>query len=417
MFNELKNKITSKTAKIVVVGMGYVGTAVTEALLDSNLDVVCYDIDTKTIKELQSISSFKKIVTLDINEIKNRDIYIICLPTPLKEYVHPDFSSIEIAIDALTNNVFKEGQLLLIESTLQPGITRKLIMPKILHKKKNLVAGANFFIGYSPERIDPASKQYSSVKSIPKLVSGITENCLSLTELFYSQFIVKVIRTKSPEIAEFAKLYENTFRAVNIAFVNEMARTANRLNMNILDVLAAAYTKPFGIMPFWPTVGTGGHCIPVDLLYMDSWARTNDCYLQFVELSHRINQGMPYYVLQRITQVLNEKLKPLKGSRILLIGITYKPNVADIRTSASLKLAELLAEAGVKLTIYDPFAKNINVKLERALTKELLSSADLTVFSVAHDCLDIDLIYNNSNLILYCAGKPVFPYNKKIYYL
>ena len=416
MFLKLKQKILNKTAKVSIIGVGYVGLAVTETLLNSGLNIIGYDTNADKIKDNQLLKTKNIKVTPNISEIKDCDVFVICLPTPVKQYVLPDFSFIENAFNNLAENVFKEGQLVTIESTVQPGTTRDLIVPIILNKKKNLRLGENFFIGYSPERIDPASKHYTDLREIPKLISGMTENCLLLTEIFYSQFIKNLYKTSSPEIAEFAKLFENTFRAINIAFVGEITRIANRLNMNIAEVLTAAYTKPFGIMPFWPTAGSGGHCIPVDLLYLDSWARTNDCYSQFVELSHRINQGTPYYIVQRVSKLLNEKSKSLKGSKILQIGITYKPNVSDVRSSASLKLAELLTDSEVELSVYDPYIKesDVNFKLMPNLTKQLLNDSDLVIFSVAHDCLDLDFIYKNSNCLFYCAGKPIFPNDKKI---
>lgn len=419
---ELKEKIKNKTVKIAVVGMGYVGLAVAEAVVKSDFKFIGYDIDPIRVQKIKSLDAKNIQVTSNINDIKDSDVILVCLPTPVKQYVHPDLSFIEHAINNLSDNVLKEGQLLIIESTVQPGTTKEYIVSMILAEKKSFIIGENFFVGYSPERVDPGNKQYSDIRKIPKLVSGVTENCLLLTEAFYSSFIEKVHRTSSPEIAEFAKLFENTFRAVNIAFVDEMTRIANRLNMNISEALAAAYTKPFGIMPFWPSVGVGGHCIPVDLLYLDSWARTNDCYSQFVELTHRINQGMPYYVMQRIGKILNEDSKSFKGSRLLLIGATYKPNISDIRTSASIKLAQLLVDAGSNLSVYDPYISEINVpcKLLVDLKSDTIRNADLVILSVAHSCLDLDLIYKNSNKILECAGKPVFPLDRidrKIYRL
>ena len=414
--DKLKQKIESKTATVSVIGMGYVGFAVAESITKAGFKFIGYDINKKRVEDIQKNTKGKINATTNINDIRDSDVILVCLPTPVKEYVHPDLSSLEDAINSLTNFVLKENQLLIIESTVQPGITRDKILPLILNRKKELKIGENFFLGYSPERVDPGSEKYSDIGKIPKIVSGISDNCLELTHSFYKQFIETLHKANSPEIAELAKLYENTFRAINIAFVGEMTRIANRLNINISEVLTAAYTKPFGILPFWPSVGVGGHCIPVDLLYLDSWARTNDCYSQFVELAHRTNQGMPYYILQRIGKILNEDSKPLKGSKVLQLGLAYKPNISDTRTSASVKLAELLVSSGAELKVYDPHVKSIDLscKVLPKLDKADLQESDLVVFSVAHSDYDKDLILNNAKKVFECCGKPVFENNKKV---
>lgn len=421
MRKNLEQKIIKKEAKVAVVGMGYVGLAVAQAIVSAGYKVLGYDISEKRVSELENLKNQGIIVTSTIKDIKDADVFLVCLPTPVKEYVNPDLSSIEHSINELSKNVIKEGQLLILESTVQPGTTRDFVLPLILKNNKSLEIGKNFFLGYSPERVDPGNKNYSNISSIPKIVSGITSDCLDLTELFYSQFIEKLHKASSVEIAEFAKLFENTFRAVNIAFVYEMARIANRLGMNIMEILEAAYTKPFGIMPFWPSVGVGGHCIPVDLLYLHSWARSNDCYSQFIELAHRVNQGMPYYVLQRITKILNESSKSLKGAKILLIGATYKPNVSDTRSSAALKLAELFVNEGVDLSVHDPFLSILDIECNfvEKLSSELLIDMDLVVIAVAHDCLDLDFICKHSDKIFQCSGKPLFSnkISSKIYSL
>lgn len=408
IFSQLKKKIITKKAKIIIVGMGYVGFALAEAVITSYDNFVGFDIDKRRIKEIRSKNK-KLRVSINIQEIKNSDVIIVCLPTPVKNYVQPDLECIDNALNRLIKHVFKEGQLLIIESTVQPGTTRDYISKLITNKKKKFKIGENFFIGYSPERVDPGSEKFSDIRKIPKIVSGLTSNCLALTETFYEAFIEKLHKVSSPEVAELAKLYENTFRAVNIAFVEEIARITNRLGMNILEVLDAAYTKPFGILPFYPSVGVGGHCIPVDLLYLDSWARTNDCYSQFVELSHRTNQGMPYYVMQRIVKILNTNSISLKGSKLLLLGVTYKSNVSDTRTSASLKLAKLLIDNGVDLYIHDPYVKNLELKCKvvKTLDKEIFKKSDLTIISVAHEKYKFDFIKKHSKKIFYCAGKPV----------
>ncbi len=421
MLEQLKQKIINKKAKVTVVGMGYVGLAVAQSISSAGYKIIGYDISEKRVSELKKLRNEGILVTSLIKDIKDSDIFLVCLPTPVKEYVNPDLSSIEHSINELSKNVLKEGQLLILESTVQPGTTKDFVLPLILKDNRFLEVGKNFFLGYSPERVDPGNKNFSDVSSIPKIVSGITSNCLDLTELLYSQFIKKLHKASSVEVAEFAKLFENTFRAVNIAFVYEMARIANRLGMNIMEILEAAYTKPFGIMPFWPSVGVGGHCIPVDLLYLHSWARSNDCYSQFIELAHRVNQGMPYYVLQRITKILNGSSKSLKGAKILLIGATYKPNVSDTRSSAALKLAELFVNEGVNLSVHDPFLSNVQIPCNfvNKLSDEFLMKMDLVVLAVAHDCLDLDSICKHSNILFECSGKPVFSnkVSRKIYSL
>lgn len=415
-YDRLKLAISNKTAKVLVIGLGYVGSSIARAIASTGFEVTGYDISTTKMKEIQSLK-YKNLTTIsDIDEIKDYQIIIICVPIPVKQSILPDFSLIEQAIDSLSKRVLKEGQLLLIESTLQPGGTREFILPLVLSKKPNFKVGENFFLGYSPERVDPGNKDYSSVGEIPKIVSGITENCLLLTEVFYSQFIKKIHRTSSTEIAEFAKLFENTYRAVNIAFVDEIAIIANKMNINTLEILEAAYTKPFGIMPFWPTVGVGGTCISADPILLNSWANTNNCYSKFVEIALHISQQKPNYLIQRIIKILNEEAKSLTNSKILLIGMTYKPNFPDLRLSSSVKLAKLLSESGVDLYIYDPYVKelDINCKPIKNLNEELLKEVDLVIFSVAHDCLNTDLIFRNSKKIFHCAGKPVFPKDKKV---
>lgn len=412
-FNLLKKKIKNKKAVIAVIGVGYVGSSLIEAVSKSGLNVIGYDNDILKINRLKNKKNKNVFYTYSINDVRRSDIVVIALPTPVKDFVHPDLSYLEDALNDLLNFVLREDQLLILESTVQPGTTRKLLWKRINERLKILKPGKNFFLGYSPERVDPGSAQYSDIRKIPKIVSGMTTKCKILTKLFYDQFIENTYQTSSIEIAELAKLYENTFRAINIAFVQEITRIVNRLGMDMVEVLEAAYTKPFGIMPFWPSVGVGGHCIPVDLLYLDSWARTNDCYSQFVELAHRINQGMPYYVLEKISKILNDSGKSLKGSSVLMIGVTYKPDVADLRSSSALKLSELLAFAGVNIQVYDPFLSTGEIKIDkkfkivRNLNRSILLKQDLVVLAVHHKKNNYKLLKKSKVRLFDCGGKPL----------
>ncbi|MCP9001247.1 nucleotide sugar dehydrogenase [Pseudarthrobacter sp. RMG13] len=399
-----------KAQTVVVVGQGYVGLPVAMRAVAVGFNVVGIDIDKNRIDSLTSGKSYvdditdqelvaalrsdRYLPTTDYAHVADFDIAVITVPTPLRESL-PDLTFIEESSRALAGHL-RPGATVILESTTYPGTTEELLVP-ILENGSGLKVKADFYVGYSPERIDPGNKVWGFVET-PKVVSGVDSESLLRVQAFYDHLVTTTVPVSSPKEAELTKLLENTFRHVNIALVNELAIFANELDVNVWEAIEAAGTKPFGFMKFTPGPGVGGHCLPVDPSYL-SWQvrRKLGQNFRFVELANDINDHMPDYVVQRTISNLNNKRKSVNGSKIALIGLAYKKNTGDIRESPSLRLIELLQQFGADLVAVDPHVENYRWpggvgRIE--MSKEVLEDVDLAILITDHDDFDLDILNN-----------------------
>ena len=382
-----------------------------------------FDIDKEKVKKLNAGKTYIKHIksnkikaaikngfsaTTNFSEISNLFAIIICVPTPLGPHNEPDLSYIKITMDAIKPYI-KENQLLVLESTTYPGTTDEEIIPII--ESAGFKIGKDFFVGYSPEREDPGNKDFTT-KNIPKIVSGFTKNCLQLTKILYDQIVDKTIPVSSIKVAEMTKILENIHRAVNIGLVNELKMVADKMDIDIYEVINAAATKPFGFTPYYPGPGLGGHCIPIDPFYLTWKAKEVGMNTRFIELAGQINTKMPDYVVQKVAETLNGVGKSIKGSKILVLGLAYKKNVDDLRESPSLELIDFLIDKGAIVNYCDPFFDSIphtrkhQIELSsKALTAEVLQSMDLVLLATDHDDFDFDLIEKESTLIIDTRGR------------
>ncbi len=363
---QLEKKIKNKTAKVGMVGLGYVGLPLAVAFAEAGFRVLGVDIQQKRVdlvnrgksyigdvssESLSSVSSSKLLeATTDQGRLKEMDAICICIPTPLTKAKEPDLSYVIHESEEISKRL-KPGQLVILESTTYPGTTRGVVLPIL--ERSGLKAGSDFYLAFSPGRVDPGSKRYS-IKNTPKIVEGIDPQSTRLAELLYRQVVDVVVPVSCPEVAEMTKVFENVFRSVNIALVNELAQLCERMGVSVWEVIDAAATKPFGYMPFYPGPGVGGHCIPLDPYYLANKAREYDFHTRFIELAAEINEGMPHYVTSCIMEALNARGKSLNGARMLVLGVAHKKDVADIRESPSLKLMQLLQEKGARVSYNDP---------------------------------------------------------------
>jgi UDP-N-acetyl-D-glucosamine dehydrogenase len=416
MFNELRTKIEAKRANIGIIGQGYVGLPLAVEFAKAGFNVTGFDNDEKKVSKINKgisyildvpsedikelVSSGRLKATIDTRLLNKMDAIIICVPTPLRKTKEPDISYILAASEEIAKNI-RRGQLVILESTTYPGTTEEIILSKL--DGDSLKVGKDFFLAFSPERVDPGNPKYKT-KDITKIVGGVTPDCTELARLLYSQVIKEVIPVSSTRSAEMVKLLENTFRSVNIAMVNELALMCNKMGLDVWEIITAAKTKPFGFMPFYPGPGIGGHCIPLDPLYLSWKARQHGFEARFIALADEINSYMPHYVVDKIIAVLNEKKKALKGSNILIIGITYKKDINDIRESPALEIISSLIEKEANVQCYDPLVSSFEVgdkKINTAakLTKEDITSSDLVVIITDHSGIDYKMIVDNASLI------------------
>ncbi|GAB6179341.1 nucleotide sugar dehydrogenase [Desulfotomaculum defluvii] len=416
---ELINKILLRTAKVAVVGLGYVGLplAVEKAKvgfqvigIDQNrrrVDLINEGINyIKDVKdhELKELTTAKKITAhTDFSILSEADIIVICVPTPLTKNMDPDISYIENVTHHISQYL-RYGQLVTLESTTYPGTTQEVILPML--ERTGLIVGKDFFLSFSPERVDPGNKRFTT-KNTSKVVGGVTEHCLEVARVFYEETIMEVVPVSSPAVAEMTKVFENTYRAVNIALVNELALLCDRMDINVWEVLDAAATKPFGIQIFYPGPGVGGHCIPIDPHYLTWKAREFDFHTRFIELAAEINMNMPYFVVQKISKALNENKKSLRDAAILVLGVAYKKDIDDERESPAHKVMELLLKEGAKLTYHDSFIPELRlhtkdlIKLQsQELTEKLASEADCVVILTDHSNVDYRWLAEKANLIV-----------------
>jgi len=410
--DKLEKKIKDKKAKIGIIGMGYVGIPLGLEFAGTGFSVTGFDKDSNRVKEINSgkqvmkhipAKSMKEFVkknngssTNKFSEIKNMDCLIICVPTPLDKHEQPDMSYIESASKEIGKNL-KKGQLIVLESTTYPGTTREIVKP-ILEKSK-LKAGKDFFLAYSPEREDPGNKEFS-VSAIPKVMGGLTDDCLQLTSDLYKNIVSETVEVNSLETAEATKLMENIFRAVNIAMVNELKLVLSRMGVNIWEVIDAAKTKPFGFMPFYPGPGMGGHCIPIDPFYLSWKAKEYNTEAKFIELAGEINRKMTEHIAHRIGRALNDDKKSIRGSKILIIGVAYKKDIDDVRESPALRIMDLLKYKGGKINYHDPYVENMDSLKSLDLTKNTIEEQDAIVITTDHTSIDYASLGKYAKLIV-----------------
>src|SRR3954469_13635393 len=369
---ELLKKIESKQAKLGVIGLGYVGLPLAVEFARAGFGVVGYDVDERKVSELMAgrsyipdvpsehlaevVKSGKFVATTDPKRLSDVDIIDICVPTPLRKTKDPDMTYVVQAVEA-TAAILRKGQLIILESTTYPGTTGEVVQPVLA--AKGFKPGVDFYLAFSPERVDPGNPHYQT-KNIPKVVGGINEDSTRAAVAFYGQVMDKVIPVSSPSVAEMVKLLENTFRAVNIGLVNELALMCHRMGLDVWEVIDAAKTKPFGFMPFYPGPGLGGHCIPIDPFYLSWKARETGFECRFIELAGHINSSMPEFVVSRISEALNSQKKAINGSRIHVFGVAYKKDVSDLRESPALDVIELLQRRGAIITYSDPYVPQLH---------------------------------------------------------
>jgi UDP-N-acetyl-D-glucosamine dehydrogenase len=407
----------AETHQVGVIGLGYVGLPLALAFAQAGSVVVGLDSDSRRAEAVNSGTSHVEDVlsgdlaeaiaagrlraTTNYDELSGADAIVICVPTPLTENRQPDLGPMVDAATSLSR-VLRQGQLVVLESTTYPGTTRERLVP--LLEESGLAAGRDFHVAFSPERVDPGRSDFT-LRNTVKVVGGITEDCAAEARALYERVCDEVLVVSAPEAAELSKLLENIFRSVNIALVNELAVLCDRMGIDIWEVIDAAATKPFGFMRFDPGPGMGGHCLPVDPFYLSWKAREYDFYTEFIELAGKINQSMPYFCVDKIERTLNSHGKPVHGSRIVLLGISYKPGVADIRQSPALKILKLLGERGADLAYHDPHVSSLpEADLQSTPLDEALEQADLVVIVTAHREVDYSRVVAGSELVLDFRG-------------
>jgi len=422
---ELIDKIKNKSSKIGIIGLGYVGLPLGLAFTAKGFDVLGFDLDENKITLLKegkgylkhideekikgAVSGGKLKATSDFSRLLEVDAIIICVPTPLTEHREPDMSYVNNTAKIVAEFLRKE-QLVVLESTTYPGTTEELILPLLENAKNsgkgNFVVGKDFYLAFSPEREDPNNPDYTTA-SIPKVIGGVTPQCLDVAKTLYDQVIVKTVPVSSPRAAEATKLLENIFRSVNIALVNELKMVFDKMDIDVWEVIEAASTKPFGFTAFYPGPGLGGHCIPIDPFYLTWKAREFELNTKFIELAGEINTYQPHYVVEKSMEVLNKFKKALNGSKVLILGAAYKKDIDDMRESPSLKLIEILTEKGAEVDYYDPLVPSLprvrhyNYDMESVnLTKEKIADYDLVILSTDHSSFDYKLIAENAKVII-----------------
>jgi len=412
---ELETKIQKKQARFGVIGLGYVGLPLGLTLSEAGFDVTGIDIDTNRIaaitagrsyitdigdQELQRAMAEKRFrATSDLSAISRLDAVSICVPTPLRKTKDPDMSYIVAAADAIAK-VIRPGQLIILESTTYPGTTEEVVLPAL--EASGLKVGQDFFLAFSPERVDPGNPDFST-KNIPKVVGGVTPRCARLAALLYGACMENIVVVSSTRVAEMVKLLENTFRSVNIALANEIALMCSHMKINVWEVIKAASSKPFGFMPFYPGPGLGGHCIPIDPLYLEWKSKIDGFESRFIGLADKINSGMPRFVATRTMELLNEQGKAIRGSKIHILGVTYKKDISDSRESPAIEVIKLLLGLGAEVSYSDPFVSSLTVDgqvMESVQPcREVLSSSDLAIVITNHTAFNYPEIVKNAPVV------------------
>lgn len=413
----LISRLQNRTAKVGILGLGYVGLPLAVVFAEAGYTVTGIDPDQRKVDSLcnkvshiqdvsseqveKLVSAGKLIATTDFSILKEMDAVSICVPTPLRKTGDPDLSFILSATEELARYMHPD-MVVVLESTTYPGTTREILLPK-LSEETGLIPGENFFLAFSPERVDPGRKDWTTINT-PKVIGGITPACSEVAGIWYAQALQSVVPVSSAEVAEMAKLLENTFRMINIGLVNEMAIMCNRLGVDVWEVIDAAATKPFGFMKFTPGPGLGGHCIPIDPLYLSWRLRSLNYTARFIELASEINTGMPRYVVSLTQDALNEHQKSLKGSRVLVLGAAYKPDIDDVRESPALDVIGLLIQKGAIVDYHDPYIPTLRHDgWNLSSVSDLLgavSKADCVVIITNHSNYDYSTIVEQAKLIV-----------------
>lgn len=416
----LHNKLSAKTARIGVIGLGYVGLPLAVEFGQAGFPVVGIDLDRRKCdainagtSHIQDVSSsdVSALVTAgrlsavsDMNAVESLDAINICVPTPLRKTKDPDLSHVVAAAQAIKPHL-RPGMLVILESTTYPGTTEEVV--QTILEETGLTAGKDFFLAFSPERVDPGNETWRT-KNVPKVVGGLTPDCTALAATLYEASIDRVVKVSSPRAAEMVKLLENTFRAINIGLVNELALMCDRIGISIWEVIDAAATKPFGFMPFYPGPGLGGHCIPIDPFYLSWKVREVGFEARFIELAGQVNAAMPHHVVEKIGDALNEHGKAIKGANILVIGVAYKRNVDDVRESPALDVMALLLKKGAHVDYHDPYVGHINgdhwVSGQHMdsvpFNRETVAAADCVVILTDHTDIDYEELVSQAKAVV-----------------
>lgn len=412
----LKQKIENKTAQIGVIGLGYVGLPLAVEKAKAGYTVIGFDVQQKKVDMVNAginyigdvvdqeltdlVMSGRLSATADYGRIKELDAVTICVPTPLDKYQQPDVSYVVNSVTSVAQNLHP-GMLVILESTTYPGTTEEVVKPIL--EDTGLKCGKDFFLAFSPERVDPGNKEYHT-KNTPKVVGGVTPECTEVAASLYRHVLEgEVFTVSSPAVAEMEKILENTFRNINIALANEMSILCRRMGIDVWEVIDAAKTKPYGFMAFYPGPGLGGHCIPIDPFYLTWKARGYDYHTRLIETAGEINNYMPEFVVERISEILNKDRKPLNGSKVLLLGAAYKKDIDDLRESPVLKIIEHLEKAQADVIYNDPYIPQFdhNGKHYESvdLTDELLENVDIAVVTTDHSCYDYQKIVDKARAV------------------
>lgn len=415
VYTDMIVKINNKTLTVGVIGLGYVGLPFLVEKAKIGLNVIGFDnnqacvdqllnkkshIDDISSEELEKVFELASVdMTTDMSRLSEPDVLIICVPTPLDKNQCPDLSFVESVCQSIKKYI-RKGQLVSLESTTYPGTTEELIKPIL--EKSGLKSGTDFFLSYSPERVDPGNARYTT-KNTNKVVGADDSNSLEVASKFYQLAIDHVVPVSSSKTAELVKVYENTFRAVNIALANQMALLCHKMDIDVWEMLDAAFTKPFGIMPFYPGPGVGGHCIPIDPHYLEWKAKEYGFNTRLINLAGEINRSMPAFVVSRVQELLNKNKKCLNGAKIFIVGVTYKANVADCRESPAMDVIRLLQEKGADISYFDPLIDSFELGSKQYkktdISKDFLSNQDCVVVLAKHDSIDYDFIKQNTGLV------------------
>ena len=417
---DLKQRLASDRATVGVIGLGYVGLPLALTMVEAGKRVVGLDVDAAKVERLEEGQSYirhieaSRIVaagkrfraTTDFRALADCDAIIVCVPTPLTEGREPDLSYVSRTAETIAEHL-RAGQLVVLESTTYPGTTEEVMQPIL--ERGGLRVGRDYHLAFSPEREDPGNPRYST-KTIPKLVGGVTPECGEIARALYGSFLEKVVVVSSARVAESAKLLENIYRSINIALVNELKMLFERMGIDVWEVIEAAATKPFGFTPFYPGPGLGGHCIPIDPFYLTWKARHYDFSTRFIELAGEVNTGMPYWVVDKVVEALGDQGKPIKGAKVLVMGVAYKKDVDDLRESPSLKVIEILESRGAEVSYNDPYVPSLRArKLRHYETFDLdsvdlddrtVAAADCVLIATDHSAYDYDRIVRHARRVV-----------------
>ena len=425
---DLSEKIKNKQAVVGIIGLGYVGLPLALEIIQQGFTTICFDKNINKVNQLkqgesyitdlpstnieQALATGRFEPTAQFEQLHEVDIIVICVPTPLDKEGNPDITYIISAVEQISLHI-KEGTLIILESTTYPGTTRDIVGAAI--EQQGYTIGENSFIAYSPERIDPGNSSFN-VTNTPKVIGGMTKECTDLAQLFYEHALqTKVHRVSTPEVAEMEKLLENTFRQVNIALVNELSKVCHTMGIDVWEVIDAAATKPYGFMRFTPGPGVGGHCIPVDPKYL-SWAgQQHGTAVTLIDAADKINESMPQFVVERLTNYLSLQSKKLEKADIIVVGAAYKPNINDVRESPALPIIQLLQEQQCTLHIIEPFIDIVQGIKTVELTADLVQQADAVLIITNHSSIDYELIDRHAALI-FDTRQTAFSFENANYY-